>query len=207
MIDHLVFAGPSLDDAVEAITAALGERPLPGGRHPGFGTANALLRLGRRCYLEVIGPDPEHPGFEGERPFGINELAEPRIVAWASERGDLPALVDSARAQGVEIGDALPMSRETTDGQVLRWTLTLPQISTPGQPELRPFFIDWGATTHPAEGLPGSLSLEGLRVTHPEPGVIQRDLDLLGITMTVTSGLSSVLGAVIKTPGGRCTLS
>lgn len=207
MIDHLVFAGPNLQEAVEHVAELLGERPVAGGRHTGFGTANYLLGLGDRCYLEVIGPDPDDPDFDGQRPFGINGLSAPRLVAWASERADLPAFVAGARDQGVELGEALPMSRETTDGHMLRWMLTLPQVAPTGEPQLQPFFIDWGETTHPSVNLQGQLSLEEFHLAHPEPAAVQRTLGVLDIDLAVAEREELTLEALIETAEGIRVLS
>ena len=95
-IDHLVFAGPDLDDAAASVTTILGVPPVPGGRHAGFGTHNRLLGLGGGAYLEVIGSDPAQGEPPEPRPFGIDGMAGPRLVAWAVRSTSIVA--DVARA-------------------------------------------------------------------------------------------------------------
>src|SRR5438128_5248411 len=83
-VDHLVYATPDLDLGVATIEKLLGVRATTGGQHPGFGTRNALIALGPSMYFEIIGPDPEQPKPAGPRRFGIDELKEPKLIAWVS---------------------------------------------------------------------------------------------------------------------------
>src|SRR5258705_11727919 len=82
MIDHLVYASADLRSASASIAELVGVAPTPGGRHVGHGTHNELLSLGGATYLEVIGPDPDQLPPDGPRPFGIDDLRTPALVAW-----------------------------------------------------------------------------------------------------------------------------
>ena len=60
-LDHLVYAVPDLDAATRAFAAATGVVPAEGGARVGRGTRNVLVGFGETSYLEIIGPDPDHP--------------------------------------------------------------------------------------------------------------------------------------------------
>ncbi len=60
-VDHLIFLAPDLDRGMDHVENLLGIRPVRGGRHPAFGTHNALLSLGPSTYLEVMASDPGLP--------------------------------------------------------------------------------------------------------------------------------------------------
>ncbi len=199
MLDHLVYAGPDLAEAVARVKELTGVTPAPGGGHVGLGTANHLADLGAGAYLEVIGPDPAQPPPAQPRPFGIDDLTEPALVAWAVRTTDLDATIAHARAHGFDPGDAIEMSRETADGELLRWRLTPP--SRPGT--LTPFLIDWGATPHPTtRGLP-SLPLLMVTGAHPDPDSVLAVTDALGLELLVRRAGRAALNAAVRTPEGR----
>src|SRR5215217_7589729 len=98
-IDHLVYAVPELDAGVAQIEGLLGARAVPGGRHAGRGTRNALLALGSRTYLEIIGPDTT----QAQPPswFSVGELTTARLVTWAAAATDLDAVSNTAARNGM----------------------------------------------------------------------------------------------------------
>lgn len=105
-LDHLVYAGPDLADAVIRVTELIGVAPVPGGSHVGLGTANYLVALGGRAYLEIVGPDPAQPDPERPRPLGIDTLDAPKLVAWSVRTPEIDQVIATARARGFDPGDA-----------------------------------------------------------------------------------------------------
>ena len=132
-VDHLVYATPELNAGVERIEKLLGVKASPGGQHPGRGTRNALLALGPTSYLEIIGPDPEQPTPALPRPFGIDDLKEPRLVAWAAKSMDLARLAREAGRNGVRLGEVISGSRRRADGVMLSWRYTDPRDDRGGR--------------------------------------------------------------------------
>src|SRR5687768_4799640 len=110
MIDHLVYGAPDLYAAVDNLERRFGVRAAAGGKHVGIGTHNALLALGSNVYLEVIAPDPDQPWPANPRPFGVDELAAPRLVGWALGCHDIDAAIARSRSRGYDPGDAVEMS-------------------------------------------------------------------------------------------------
>ncbi len=174
-IDHIILAGPDLDELQEYAERHLGVRPQPGGSHRGLGTRNALLGLGGQRYLELVAPDPDQPEPAHPRPFRVDDLTEPTLTGWALRAPGLAERVERARAKGVEIGDPRPMSRTRPDGTELDWELTSVHTDLDGTV---PFLIDWGQTPHPSDGLP-SVKLVTVRVRHPEAARLSSALEAL----------------------------
>ena len=205
-VDHLVFAGPDLRDAVDRVERRVGVRPVPGGRHPDWGTRNALLALGRERYLEVIGPDPEAAGAERAPPFGIDRLAAPRLVTWALRVDDPAERAARARERGLELGPVLDGRRERPDGTTLAWRLTDPTAERGDG--LVPFLIAWEGDEHPADAIPSAGALVALRAEHPEPERIRALLGALGVIgLSVDRGSGRRLVALLRTGKGPVELS
>ena len=204
MLDHLIYATPDLDAAVEWVTAALGVRPTPGGRHPGLGTRNALLDIGDGAYLELIGIDGEGAA-DGPRPFGLDRIAEPRLAGWAAKADGIDGCVARARRFGYDPGPVHSMSRLRPDGTELHWRLTSPG---PEAVELLPFLIEWAdARLHPSATSAAGCRLVSFTGAHPEPDTVAPMLRALGVELVVEPGRSPALEAVIEGPGGTVTLS
>jgi len=203
-IDHLVYGTPDLQLGIKTIEKLFGVRATPGGQHPGRGTRNALVSLGPGVYLEIIGPDPEQSTPALPRPFGIDDLKEPRLVTWVAKRESLESLVKEAARGGVKLGQVIDGSRRRTDGVMLSWRYTDPR--TVVFDGLVPFFIDWGKTPHPSDTATPGASLIGLRAEHPDPEPVQNALDKLGLDLRVQRGPRPALIATVNSPRGRVDL-
>jgi hypothetical protein len=203
-VDHLVYATPDLQLGIDRIETLLGVRASPGGQHPGRGTRNALLSLGPGAYLEIIGPDLEQAAPSQPRPFGIDDLKEPKLVTWAAKGKGLEQLARDAARGGVMLGDVIAGSRRRTDGVMLSWRYTDPR--TVVADGIVPFFIDWGNTPHPSLSAAAGVSLVALRAEHPDAQRVHTALSRLGIDLAVQKGARAALLAVVNSPRGRVEL-
>jgi len=203
-VDHLVYAVPDLDRGIAYIEHLLGIRATPGGRHAGRGTHNALLALGPRTYLEIIGPDPAQTNAPKPFWFGVDRLVAPALVTWAAHTSDLEGVAEKAARDGVTLGDIIAGSRRRTDGVELRWRYTDPlRLIADG---LVPFFIDWADAEHPAQSAAQGAALIGLRAEHPEPERVQEMLRSLDLAISVRPAQHPALIATIDCARGRIEL-
>ena len=203
-VDHLIYATPELGSGIEEFKMLLGVRATDGGPHPGRGTRNALISVGPRTYIEIVGPDPEQPAPSAPRLFGIDTLLGPRLVTWAASAHDLASVVRQAATHGIGLGSIRAGSRRRPDGVLLNWQCSDPQVVVADR--IVPFFIDWGETQHPATSSVSGGRLVALRAEHPDPERVQATLAQLGLDMEVRLGEKPALIATIETRRRRIEL-
>ena len=174
-LDHLILAGPELNELAQLVRERLGIEPVVGGRHLGHGTHNALLGLGSGRYLELLAPDPQGAG--GSFSDAIAHVRDPALHTWCASRGAADDVAERARAAGCVVRRQ-GMNRRLSDGSLLEWEL----VFVEGHPygTLVPFFIDWRGSEHPSTKLKGGAQLEELVLAHPDPGGLAELLDSLG---------------------------
>lgn len=206
MIDHLVYATTDLDATVAEMAERLGAEPSPGGAHIGLGTRNALVNLGDGAYLELVGPDPAQPDPDQPRPFGIDDLSRPRLVAWCA-RPSQP-LESVAASAAWDIGPVNSMSRLRPDGVRLAWRLTFPILDRAGIGIL-PFFIDWLDSPHPTGGLHQPIRLVSLHIESADAERLADRLASCGEAerIELLPGDRTRLSALLDTPRGPLQLS
>lgn len=203
MIDHLVLATPDVAATAAQVRDEWHITVVPGGSHSGRGTRNELAGLGGSSYLEIVGPDDGQPDPPFPRPFGIDELAAPALVAWCA-RPTLPLAEVAQRiaAHGIDLGPIAEMTRVRPDGVHLRWQLTFPLLGPPHAGTV-PFLIDWLGSPHPTASLPHEASLTFLHLMHPNADLLRTVLAEVGSadTIRVEHGAGGLV-ADIWTPRG-----
>lgn len=133
--DHLVAAVADLPTGARELHERTGLAAVPGGRHPGHGTHNAIVPLGPD-YVELVAI--ESPAEAETSAFGR------AVAARVATGGGLFAIC--LRTGGIEsvaerLGlETASMERETPDGTTLTWKLA--GLAEALHRRL-PFFIEW----------------------------------------------------------------
>lgn len=217
-LDHLVVAAATLTEGVAWCEATLGLTPGPGGAHALFGTHNRLMRLHSaehpRAYLEIIAIDPAATAtrlaplrrwFDLDDPALRQRLQEkgPQLIHWVASVPDIGAACARLRALGIERGPVIEASRPTPQG-LLRWQITVRDDGQRLFGGALPTLIQWG-DTHPADGMaPAALSLQALRLQHPEAERLRVALTAIGLdgvgVQAGPAGLHADLGTANRAP-------
>ncbi|QBF32848.1 VOC family protein [Thalassococcus sp. S3] len=160
-LDHLAVSGETLEDAKQAMEAALGVSLQAGGRHDVFGTHNALLGLDDGLYLEAIAIDPKAPVPDRPRWFDLDQFrGAPRLTNWICRTERLEEVL--AR---LPEGAGGPVDLRRGD---LRWTMVVPKDGRLPFDNLHPALIRWTGGGHPSDMLAASgCRLKRLVVMHP----------------------------------------
>jgi hypothetical protein len=189
-IDHLILRASSLRSGMEIFTRQTGITPKVGGQHPGRGTENALVSLGRDLYIEILAPITPAPPSETLQAIG-----------WALHSNALEELIARVRTAGFDPVGPTPGSRRTPDGQLLEWRTA--GVEGKGL-ELAPFVIEWGkATPHPAGTSPGGCTLAGVTLILPDTTRLGGFLTAAGVSIPLTVGPAPELRVSLDCPRGR----
>lgn len=203
LLDHILLGCNDLDRAIAFVEERTGVQAAFGGVHPGRGTQNALLSLGTRRYLEIITPDRKQSAVQ--QYSVISQLNEPRLIGWAAHRDDLDQFATRLRKEGIEFEGPLPGSRQRPDGKVFHWKALRLKDDHGG---LLPFFIEWSAdTTHPSVDAPRGCHLESFELLTPDPDVLAKTTEQLGLGAAISKAAESQIRAVIKCAGKELKLT
>lgn len=203
-LDHIIYATPDLQRAIDEVKTLTGVEPERGGSHRGRGTQNALFSLGPDTYVEILAPDPAQ-STEALALAADRIPVTARVINWAAKCNDLEEAVKLAAEGDLDLGQIEPMSRFLPSGVQLHWQLT--RGNTPGD-GLVPFLIDWGESSHPAPSAPSGCALHSFHAEHPDPVRVRDYLALLGLqdVLEVSRGSVPRMFAELSTPNGLSVL-
>ena len=204
-LDHLVYATRDLGSGIERIQDLLGVHAAHGGRHPQWGTRNAILSLGPGRYLEIIAPDPDTAPPPSGVLFGLDRMESDLLLTWVVRCADLDAVATMMQDAGARPGAIMHGERKAPDGRLLQWSLTDP-AALPADGAI-PFLINWGTSPHPSGSAPPGGALDRLAIHCPDADAVTRVVDVLGIDVPVLPGNQFALEAdIIRLDGRRVTL-
>jgi hypothetical protein len=205
-IDHIIWATPDLDGCVKGFAQMTGVEPRIGGSHPGLGTRNALLSLGSKLYLEIIGPDPEQDLTDT---YGgvFARLTAPGMFTLAARSDELAETQRTLAEVGLNSPAPFEMGRKLPNGGTLSWRI---MAHAPGGAHgwEFPFFIDWGTVpAHPAEDSPKGCSIARFAALGPDAAGLERAYRAVGLDMRVKRAMRPGIETVLDTPKGEVVLN
>ena len=200
-IDHIVYAVPNLEIAMEQFEKATGVLPVFGGYHLTKGTKNALVNLGNQCYLEILAIDDQNTNIAPPRWMGIDLIQQPLVTRWCLKSSNLQR--DSEHLQRINpmLGVINGGQRKTSNGDILAWKMILP-LATPAV-DVLPFMVDWRkSTVHPTDNLLPTVGLERIQLFHPQPEKQNSILRNLQVEIDVQEAPTASIKMHLKTPKG-----
>jgi glyoxalase-like protein len=203
-IDHVVLAVSDLDEAGERLNRDHGLASVPGGVHPGWGTANRIVPLGD-AYVELIAVVDLLVGRTTVLGRALLELTADGVDRWFAVCLADTQLEATAARLGLKVE---PGTRTRPDGAELRWRGA--GLDDDPREAWMPFFIAWDV---PAELHPGRTPIrhdtEVTGIGSIEiAGDASRLRDWLGpdgdaLPLTIVDGDPGVRAVELSAGGGR----
>lgn len=202
-LDHLLWEQYRLEEGEQRLLTLSGVKPSFGGAHPELGTHNSLLSLDGGAYLELIAPDPDHPG-RVDLPRETPVHFKPRLFAFVLKSHDLQlteALIINA---GLEVKHWLEVERRSPGGEVLAWQTLV--VGGHDFGHFIPAFSRLERGRHPSETAPQGCKLLEFSVTHPNKSLITM-YKALQVNVAVSQDDMAQMFALVSTPQGQITLT
>jgi hypothetical protein len=204
LLDHILLGCSEVDRGVAFVRQHTGVRAMLGGVHPGGGTQNALLSLGKQRYLEILAPDPAQTDAQSPLVSRLRRLLDPKLLGWAAHPGDLTAFAAKLREARIAFEGPTRGSRRRPDGLFLQWQRLVLQDDASG---MLPFFIEWSTdSVHPSADSPKGCSLIRFEAATPDPRALAKQVSLLGLDLRVITADRPELRATLAGPNGQLTL-
>ena len=200
-IDHIVYAVEDLHRSIEKFVKATGLEVFEGGKHPDWGTHNAIVRIDKHTYLEFLAKDKSAPAIHTQTWMGLDLLDGDKITRWSLASQDVESDKQFLRKYNEELATIIIGSRMTKDNQMLNWLMTAP-LPAP-EVEAAPFLIDWKKSAHPTNSLPLDCSIKSFTIEHDESEVLKKLLEKLDCAVDVYTAHTTRMTLVLDTPKGE----
>lgn len=174
-MDHITVGVPDLRQAMADFERSTSIAPRHAGRHLTRGSENALVSLGGKQYLELLGPDPQ--GIDTPLRRQLQAFKRPTLMYWVATIDALTPARDRLIASGIAMSEIGNGMRKTNDGGEVRWRFSEAAPAISGTP----FLIEWApGTQHPSSEAAPGCTLAAFRIDALDPLPTRRFIAALG---------------------------
>jgi hypothetical protein len=204
----------SLDEATDSYARHHGLNAVPGGRHPGRGTANSIVPLGD-AYLELIAVVDGAEALSQPQSLRVARAVESGrpFAVWIVRTNDLDSMRSHLAGAGFRLPPPTEGSRRRPDGVELSWRTQ--ELVPDAEFSSLPFLIEWrlepslypGAMPSRHRSRPRGVARVVL--SDPDPPSAAARLRLVvgdDVAFTVERGEPGVRAVVLDTEGGLLNL-
>jgi hypothetical protein len=207
-LDHVLVAVRNLDEAAHDFEKRYELSSIPGGRHPGIGTANRIIPLGR-SYIELIAVVDQAEALSSARSMRVARAVSlgRTFATWAVRTNHLDDLRVHLASRGLVLPETAQGSRARPDGTMLRWRsqeLRWRSHESIADDDVLPFVIEWEgpANLHPgrvpAAHRSGASAIRHVVLGDPDPAAAASRLELV-----LGRGAQGARRAHFAAPGAR----
>ena len=178
--------------------------PVYGGKHLLEGTHNAILKLGKGCYFEIIAPDPENKKIMSPRWMGVDLVKSPCISRWAVKSTDIKKNLVYLAKIDQSLGQFKAGQRLTSSKELLTWELSIPLPEPLVEPI--PFLIDWKDSPHPSEKLEDLCKIKSFEIGTKEPEILSNLMKSLDMELQIYHAAKNEIRLTVLCPNGEVAL-
>lgn len=194
-VDHIALGVPDMPSALEQIARETGAQPYSTDPEPGQWYWSGALALGDDGFLEILGPNPDHDGFNPIKQI-ISGYEEPRLLFWYVATDDFDRFTTRMEDAGapMERIETVDFERDGVRSHYKRG------VMGPGFVTQRPCVIEW-RQRHDRPDVDRRCRLESFALRHPEAETMNRVFEQVGIDQVVEEG-PSWISLTLSTPNG-----
>ena len=208
-LDHLVVVASTVEQGIDYFSKTFGLNATAGGKHIAMGTYNAVMKLDKDRYLEIIAIDPDGKTPDWPRWFNLDSIElqkeikdKPRLITWVARTKNFEKLKEKI---AFDIGTPKAMTRGD-----LSWRFGFTDDGSLKEDGMLPYIIQWDNDEHVSRRmLDNGYKLIGLELNHPNPNRIKARLSAMEFEgdIKINKSKTPFLKAYIKSANGIVEIS
>ncbi len=200
-VDHIALGVSNTLEGIKYIENLTGIKPYIPEAQNNQWFKSAALGLGNNCFLEIIGPNPNHKKFHPFKQM-LKELETPQLAFWYLGTNKFKECRQILSNNGIKIGQYNHIKKEIDD-QLLDYEIGM--IGKGFESE-SPSLIQWNEVPNNKNGIEHLCRFKKLELFSRNYSKLQSIFDILEVDMQVIEG-NPKMRLTIDTPNGEVILN